>query len=126
MKAVDGTFAKQPKFKTVRTLAMPRWVVFLWVALGMMGHLGHAAHREHVGVQELSRDAALARAKDAAKQHGYDLEAYRLSTFGADRSADGKEWLFMWECLPENHPPGCSFLAVVNRSTGEVTLAPGE
>ena len=87
----------------------------------MMGHLGHAAHREHVGVQELSRDAALARAKDAAKQHGYDLEAYRLSTFGADRSADGKEWLFMWECLPENHPPGCSFLAVVNRSKEELT-----
>ncbi len=73
----------------------------------------------------LSRADSLPLAEAAARKQGYDPSKFVLSTFGAEVTEDGKEWLFGYEC-PGIHPPGCNFLVVINRGTGEARVIPGE
>jgi len=73
----------------------------------------------------ISRDRALALAQRAAAQHGYDLDKYILSDFGEELTKEEKEWAFAYHCKPVP-APGCHFLVVVDRSTGEADVLPGE
>lgn len=63
--------------------------------------------------------------RQAAKEHGYDLGKYRLDTFG-DPAADKGKWLVAYLCGPEPPPPGCSFIVVVDRRTGDTEVYPGQ
>ena len=78
------------------------------------------------GRLHLSRNEALQRAKVAAREHGFELSNYVLDTFGGSGKLNGEEWLFSFVCKPpESRPPGCEFLVVVNRGTGETKVMPG-
>jgi hypothetical protein len=72
----------------------------------------------------LNRDQALELAKAAAKDQGYDLSKYRLSTFGDETMGGESEFGFDYLCMPIG-PPGCGFLAVVDRRTGAVEIMRG-
>jgi len=73
----------------------------------------------------LSREKGMAVAAQAAKAHGFVLSEYYLDTFGEQLSADGSEWLFVYNCQPVP-APGCHFMVVVNRHTGQTKVFPGE
>ena len=74
----------------------------------------------------VSRERALQLAQVAAKDHGYNLAKYELSTFGNEVDEGNNEWLFVYNCSPAPPPPGCFFMVAVNRSTGSAEVYPGE
>ena len=74
----------------------------------------------------ISRVAALEIGRKAAAASGYDLAIYKLDTFGKGVSEDQTEWVFGYLCSPGPPPPGCNFLVVVDRKTGQATVYPGE
>lgn len=63
--------------------------------------------------------------RHAARAHGYDLDKYRLDTLGHP-AADKDKWLVAYLCGPEPPPPGCSFIVVVDRRTGDTEVYPGQ
>ena len=72
----------------------------------------------------LDRTQALELAKAAAKEQGFDLSKHRLSTFGDETMGGDSEFGFDFLCMPIG-PPGCGFLAVVDRRTGTVEILRG-
>jgi len=74
----------------------------------------------------ITREQGLARAREVAKSDGRDLARYELDTFGNELTADHSEWLFVFQCKPRPAPPGCHFMVVVDRRTGDTRLFPGQ
>jgi hypothetical protein len=76
--------------------------------------------------RSITEGQALEISRVAARAHGYDLKGYRLDTFG-DRTGGGdKEWLIVYLCSPGPPPPGCSFMVVVDRRTGDASVHAGQ
>ena len=74
----------------------------------------------------MSREQGLDRAREVAKEDGRDLARYELDTFGDELTEDRSEWMFVFQCKPMPAPPGCHFMVVVDRRTGDARLFPGE
>lgn len=68
---------------------------------------------------------ALEISRAAAQKHGYDLDKYRLDTFG-DPAAGKDKWLIVYLCSGESPPPGCSYMVVIDRKSGASEVFPGE
>lgn len=73
----------------------------------------------------MNREQGLARAREVAKSSGRDLARYELNTFGDELTEDRSEWVFIFQCKPIPPPPGCHFMVVVDRRTGDARLFPG-
>ncbi|BCT91387.1 hypothetical protein LYSHEL_04110 [Lysobacter helvus] len=69
---------------------------------------------------------ALEISRNVAQAQGYDLARYQLDTFGDRGGGSDKEWLFVYVCKPVPSPPGCSFMVVVDRTSGKATIHPGQ
>ncbi len=75
--------------------------------------------------QPVTYERALEISREVAQKHGYDLGKYRLDTFG-DPAAEKGKWLIVYLCGPKPATPGCSFMVVVDRKTGNTAVHPGE
>ena len=74
----------------------------------------------------LSRDKALAVAREGIQKQGIDIAKYKLNPFKKELGNDGKEWMFLYECKRQPSPPGCFFWVLVDRTSGNVKVMPGE
>lgn len=102
---------------------MPRHItraLSVVLAIGGISLFGCA----HSGSSSISYERAVEISRDVASQSGYDLDRYALDTFG-DAGADSTKWLVVYHCKPVP-APGCSFMVVVDRASGESELFPGE
>src|SRR3546814_336191 len=71
-------------------------------------------------------EGAVAVARNVAVARGVDLSYFQPDTSNSRLSEDGREWLIGFHCIPVPAPPGCSFLVVVERSTGKAEFFPGQ
>lgn len=69
----------------------------------------------------VAHDKAVFMARQAAIEHGYDLEKYSLlPNSNKDLSEDGKEWLFLYVCKKPS--VDCGFSISVSLTTGVVEV----
>ncbi|RDY65442.1 hypothetical protein [Lysobacter soli] len=126
-RTIDMLFVSSyPKMATAMLLGLLIWC-FGPGSLAVARTLGGPATKAntpHDGL--LAREQALARAREVAVTDGRDLERYELDTFGDELTEDRSEWVFVFRCKPAPAPPGCHFMVVVDRRTGESQLFPGE
>jgi hypothetical protein len=76
--------------------------------------------------QPVSRGDAIALALAEARKQGIDPDKYTLDRFGDETSAGPDKFVFAFACKPIPSPPGCMFLAVVDKRVGKVRIERGQ
>ena len=107
---------------TITGMRVKAFTVLAGALLVVAANSNAGAPRKHVH-PVTTLESAVAVAQRAAVARGIDLTRFKLnSTYSR---LEGSEWLIGFDCTPPG-PPGCSFLVVIQQSTGSAEVLAGE